>query len=112
MPPSPLSELIQVVRGSFGSRLVVEQGSFCGSSAAPKKKAFERGGPGWPPRSNAKHGRTAPKKKNLIKAAPFGRLDQMLWTAVQGEAWGGFAHPAETNSLGGGLCTPAKIENT
>ena len=24
---------------------------------APKKKAFDRGGPGWPPRSNAKYDR-------------------------------------------------------
>ena len=27
------------------------------SSAAPKKKAFDRGGPVWPPRSNAKDDR-------------------------------------------------------
>ena len=32
--------------------------SFCGSSAAPKQKAFDRGGPVWPPRSNAKDGRS------------------------------------------------------
>ena len=27
------------------------------SSAAPKKKSFDRGGPVWPPRSNAKYDR-------------------------------------------------------
>ena len=32
----------------------------------------------------------APKKKHLIEAAPFGRLDQMLRTTVQGGwVWGG-----------------------
>ena len=33
----------------------------------------------------------APKKKHLIKAALFGRLDQMLWMAVQGGVWTGKA---------------------
>ena len=41
------------------------------------KKAFDRGGLFWPPGSIAKDDRTAPKKKHLIEAAPFGRFDQM-----------------------------------
>ena len=45
-----------------------------------KKKAFDEGGPVWPPGSNAKDGRTSPSKKHLIEAVPFGRLDQMLRT--------------------------------
>ena len=48
------------------------------------RKAFDRGVPVWPPRSNAKDDRTAPKKKHLIEAALFGRLDQKLRTIVQG----------------------------
>ena len=41
---------------------------------------------------------TAPKKKHLIKAAPFGRLDQMLSTIV----WGGLCPPSQkSGGLGG-----------
>ena len=45
-------------------------GRVCRSSAAPKKKAFERGGPIWPPLSNAKDDRTAPKKKAFDRGGP------------------------------------------
>ena len=73
---------------------------------APTKKAFDQGGPVWPPRSNAMHSRSgggfdppakyrgisrlgggAPQPRNekntLIEAAPFGHLDQMLRTTEQ-----------------------------
>ena len=33
------------------------------------------------------------KKKHLIEAAPFGRLDQMLRMAVQGRVLGGLCRP-------------------
>ena len=39
--------------GRPGGRSAVVRGSFCGSSAAPNKNSFDRGGPVWPPRSNA-----------------------------------------------------------
>ena len=35
------------------------------------------------------------KKKRLIEAAPFGRLDQMLRTAVQGYGLGGLCPPSQ-----------------
>ena len=35
------------------------------------------------------------RKKHLIEAAPFGRLDQMLRTTVQGRVWGRFAPPSQ-----------------
>ena len=35
------------------------------------------------------------KKRHLIEAAPFGRLDQMLRTAVQSGVWRGFASGAK-----------------
>ena len=66
---------------------------------ATKKKVFNRGGPVWPPGSNAKDDRTAPKKIAFDEAASFcfGRLDQMLRTIVQGGGGsrGGFAPPAK-----------------
>ena len=47
-----------VGRSSDGRRTVVGRSSAAPvSSAAPKKKAFDRGGPVWPPRSNAKDDR-------------------------------------------------------
>ena len=65
--------------GSFGGRSGIVQrsfvGAFCRSSAAPKKKAFDRGGPIWPPRSNAKDdcsrgGSKLPPAKNRGVWAP------------------------------------------
>ena len=62
------------------------------SSAAPKKKSFDRGGPVWPPRSNVTNDRLrgwvwggfAPQtsslnglSSHLIEAAKRGRFDQM-----------------------------------
>ena len=64
---------------AFGGR------SACGSSAAPTKKAFDRGGPVWPPRSNAADDR-------------FGGV------------WGGFAPPAKIRGVWGAE-PPSKIEN-
>ena len=43
------------------------------SSAAPKKKSFDQGGPVWPPPSNAKYGRSGfapPAKNREVGAAP------------------------------------------
>ena len=65
-----------------------------------EKKAFDRGGLVWPLRSNAKDDGTASKRKTLIEAAPFGRLDQMLRTTVQGRVSGGFAPQLKTDSPG------------
>ena len=39
------------------------------------------------------------EKKHLMEAAPFGRLDQMLWTTVYGEGSGGLCPLAQ--KLGG-----------
>ena len=47
--------------------------------AAPKKKSFDRGGPVWPPRSNAKDvrlgggglGGSAPQPKTKYQETPF-----------------------------------------
>ena len=51
--PGPASCLV-VAWLSDGRRMVVGRSSTAPvSSAAPKKKAFDRGGPVWPPRSNA-----------------------------------------------------------
>ena len=50
------------------------------------------------------------KKKHLIEAAPFGRLDQMLSTAVQGGLWEGFAPPARNQGVWG-AAPPSQIEN-
>ena len=36
----------------------IVRGPFCGSSASTIQKSFDRGGPVWPPRSNAKDGRS------------------------------------------------------
>ena len=70
--------------------------SFGGRSANRqqcRKKAFDRGGPVWPPRPNAKDDRTAPqKKRHLIEAAPFGRL--------RGSG-GALPPPAKTKGTGG-----------
>ena len=50
------------------------------------------------------------KKKHLIEAAPFGRLDQLLWTAVQGGGLGQFWPPPAKTEESGGQCPPAKTE--
>ena len=52
-----------------------------------KKKAFDRGGLVWPPRSNAKDDRTAPKKKTFDRGGP-------VWPPQSS---------AEDDRLGGGL---------
>ena len=67
--------------------------------SSAEKRSSDRGGPVWPSRSNAKDDRAGPKKKHLIEAAPFGRLDQMLRTTVWGEVWGSFAPPAKTENF-------------
>ena len=46
----------------------------------------------------------APKKKHLIEAATFGRLDQMLSTIVYGGVWGFVSPPAR--GLGGSAPQP------
>ena len=52
----------------------------------------------------------APKKKHLIEAAPFGRLDQMLSTVVQGRGVRGLC-PLAKNRGSGGQRPPAKSKN-
>ena len=70
-----------VVRGSIGGRTTVRRtagrrpadgrrgrsSAAPVSSTAPKKKAFDRGGPVWPPRSNAKNGRSGGVSPAKIK---------------------------------------------
>ena len=52
------------------------------SSAAPKKKSFDRGGPVWPPRSNAPAGRERSEtkktknKKDLVEKGDFAYGEQ------------------------------------
>ena len=70
----------------FGRFRTVDVGGAVVISGA-ETKAPDPGGIVWPPRSNSQDNRTALKKKHLIEVAPFGRLDQMLRTTVQG-GWG------------------------
>ena len=53
--PSNLPNLLGSFNETFSPRCV--RGSFCRSSAAPKKKSFDRGGPVWPSRSNVTNDR-------------------------------------------------------
>ena len=74
----------------------------CGSSAAPKKEAFDPGGLVWPPRSNALRTTERRGKKHLVEVAPLGRLDRMRRMSVQGArgARGSFAPTAKTQWWG------------
>ena len=49
----------------------------------------------------------AEKKNHLIEVTLFGRLDQMLRTAVQGGVWRGFAPPAKNRGVYG--AAPPKL---
>ena len=50
----------------------------------------------------------APKKKHLIEAAPFGRLDQMLWTTVEGAEGPGGLCPSSQNRGFWGAAPPSQ----
>ena len=65
------------------------------SSAAPKKKAFDRGGPVWPPRSNAKYDRFgggAGAVREIFQHIPCTDFSMLLglfvgWFACLGAGW-------------------------
>ena len=50
------------------------------------------------------------EKRHLIEAAPFGRLDQMLRTTVQGGRSGEALPPQPKNERSGGQRPPTKTE--
>ena len=75
-----------------------------------RKKAFDQGGPVWPPQSNAEDHQPASKKNNLIEAALFGLLDQMLRTTkhlMEAVPFGRLDQMLRT-AIQGGLDSPAK----
>ena len=67
------------------------------SSAAPKKKAFDRGGPVWPPRSNAKDDRMVPKK-----AFDRGGPVWSPWSNAKDNRLGGLGGPCPPQPKTGG----------
>ena len=79
-------------------------------SRAPKEKSFDRGGPVWPPRSNAKDDRTAPKKKSFDRGGPVWPPRSNAKDDHVGGGPGGLRLPQPKIGWSEGLRPPAKTD--